>query len=96
MDFELLHNEADHQFEFQIDGQTAFVEYFTEGKKVYLTHTEVPASMQGQGIASQLIQKTLRHLKAHHRILVPQCSFVSAYVNEHPEWRSILSEGYQM
>lgn len=96
MPHELIHNEASHQFEFQIDGKVAFVEYFTEGKKVYLTHTEVPESLRGNGIASQLIAQTLAYLKKHHKILVPQCAFVSAYIDGHPEWRSILSEGYQM
>jgi predicted GNAT family acetyltransferase len=96
MQSELIHNETGHQFEFGIDGQTAFVEYFTEGKKIYLTHTEVPEAIQGQGIGTELVKQTLRYIKKHHWILVPQCAFVSAYVDNHPEWHSILSEGYQM
>lgn len=96
MQSKLIHNEASNQFEFQIDGQIAFVEYFTEGKKIYLTHTEVPESERGNGISTELVKQTLQYVKKHHWILVPQCSFVSAYVDNHPEWHSILSEGYQM
>lgn len=96
MSYELIHNEASSQFEFQIDGKAAFVEYFTEDKKIYLTHTEVPESLRGHGIATELIKQTLAYIKRHHWTLIPQCSFVVAYVNDHPEWRSILSEGYQM
>ncbi|MFT3793519.1 GNAT family N-acetyltransferase [Flavobacterium sp.] len=92
----MRHNKTEHQFEFQIDDQVAFVEYFTEGQKIYLTHTEVPQSLRGNGIASELIRQTLGYIKKQHWILVPQCSFVVAYVNDHPEWHSILSEGYQM
>ncbi len=91
-----IHNQQQQQFELHVPDGIAFVEYFTEGKKLYLTHTEVPESARGKGIASELIGQTLDYLKRHHFTLVPQCAFVSAYVDQHPEWRSILSEGYQM
>lgn len=93
---QLIHNETEHQFEFHMEGKVAFVEYFTEGQKIYLTHTEVPKSLRANGIATELIQQTLGYIKKQHWTLIPQCSFVSAYVNNHPEWHSILSEGYQM
>lgn len=96
MKSQLFFNEASHQFEFDVDGQTAFIEYFTEGNKIYLTHTEVPQDLRGNGIATRLVTQTLQYLKKHHWIVVPQCAFVSAYINNHPEWHSILSEGYQM
>ena len=91
-----VHNEASKQFELHIDDQIAFVEYYTEGKKIFLTHTETPQSMQGKGIASELIRQTLQHIKKEHLVLVPLCAFVSHYIDSHPQWRSILSEGYQM
>jgi len=96
MESKLNFNEASSQFELEVDGQTAFVEYFTEGQKIYLTHTEVPEDLRGNGIGTKLIKQTLQYIKKHHWVLVPQCAFVSAYVNDHPEWHSILSEGYQM
>jgi predicted GNAT family acetyltransferase len=96
MQSELIHNEVSSQFEFQLGNELAFVEYFTEGRKIYLTHTEVPESHRGNGIGTELIEQTLQYIKKHHRVLVPQCAFVSAYIDNHPEWHSILSEGYQM
>lgn len=35
-------NEDQSQFELSAGGHTAFLEYYTEGKKIYLTHTERP------------------------------------------------------
>lgn len=93
---QFVHNEAGSQFELHIGGQFAFVEYYTEGKKIYLTHTETPKNLQGQGIASELILQTLQHIKKQHQVLVPLCAFVSHYIDNHSQWRSILSEGYQM
>lgn len=96
MAYALFHNQAQNQFEFELENGSAFVEYFTEGEKIYLTHTEVSESLRGNGIATQLIRQTLHYIKERHWTLVPQCAFVSDYVGQHPEWRSILSEGYQM
>jgi len=78
------------------DGSVAFVEYVLKGDKVYLTHTEVPKSHQGKGIASQLVGQTLAMIKSESKTLVPLCSYVSKYVSNHPEWHSLLSDGYQM
>lgn len=91
-----VHNETDNQFELHIGLQIAFVEYYTEGTKIYLTHTETPAALQGRGIANALISQTLAHIKKQQQVLVPLCSFVSQYLDKHPQWHSILSEGYQM
>jgi len=96
MESQFIFNETARQFEWHIDGKIASIEYFTEGKKIYLTHTEVPESLRGNGIGTKLIKQTLDYIKKHHLVLVPQCSFVSAYVDSHTEWHSILSEGYQM
>lgn len=93
---ELILNEAENQFEIAIDNQTAFIEFIRKGKKIFLTHTEVPKSLEGQGIGTALVNKTLHYIKANHLVLVPSCSFVAHYVNKHDEWQSILSEGYQM
>jgi predicted GNAT family acetyltransferase len=94
--FELIHNEDESQFESHIDDQIAFVEYYFEEKKIYLTHTEVPKELQGQGFATQLIEQTLEYIKKNHLVLIPLCSFVANYVNKNPQWHPILSEGYQM
>jgi len=93
---ELILNQAENQFEIHIQNHVAFVEFIRKDKKIWLTHTEVPKAIEGQGIGSALVNKVLHHIKKNHLILVPSCSFVAAYINKNPEWSSILSEGYQM
>ena len=96
IDAELTVNEIQNQFEIHIDDHVAFIEFIQKGKKIWLTHTEVPKSIEGDGVGSTLVNKVLHYIKKNHLILVPSCSFVAAFVNRHPEWSSILSEGYQM
>ncbi len=93
---ELIHNESENQFELHIGEQIAFVEYYRDGNKIHLTHTEVPQSLQGHGVGSELTEKTFQYIRNNNLVLIPLCSFVAHYVNNHPQWHSILSEGYQM
>lgn len=94
---EFLKNDNPKQYELHLDdGAVAFVEYVSEADKVYLTHTEVPHSHRGHGVAQRLISRTLQHIRSESKTLVPLCSFVQWYVNNHDEWHSLLSDGYQM
>lgn len=88
----LIDNTADNQFEISIDAEIAFIEYIIKDDKIVLTHTEVPDAFQGRGVASILVHKVLVHVKSNDRTVVPQCSFVAAYIKERPEWHSLLAE----
>jgi len=89
-------NEEENQFELHTKGGIAFVEFIREGEKVYLTHTETPENLRGKGVAAELVKQTLQCARDNGLTVVPSCSYVAKYVNEHTEWNDILSEGYQM
>ncbi len=96
MDFELIHNEDGNQYEFQIEGRVAKVEYILKFPSIYLTHIEVPSSLEKQGIGSQLVLKVLEELKMKKLAVVPLCPFVAAYIKEHPEWMKIVDGRYHI
>lgn len=89
-------NKEQNQFELHKDGHVAFLEYIDEGKKIYMTHTEAPKELQGTGAAAQLVKKALEYSKENNLTVVPSCSYVAHYVNKNPEWKTVLSDGYQM
>lgn len=89
-------NEEEKQFELHHNSHVAFLEFFREGEKIYLTHTETPEALRGKGVAAQLVQRSLQCCKDNGFIVVPQCSYVAHYVDNNPVWRDILSDGYQM
>jgi len=88
----LQNNEALHQFELIIDGRKSFINYKQKGIKVYLIHTQVPPELEGQGIAGALVEKTLGYLQRHELKLIPLCSFVVAYLERNPQWKSLLAD----
>ena len=49
-DHALVHNENGKRFEFHIDGHVPRIEYIQTKDEIYLTHTEVPRELEGQGV----------------------------------------------
>lgn len=60
-----------------------------DGRRVF-SHTEVDPAYEGQGLASQLVKQALDDVRARGRTIVPLCSFVSGYVERHPEYADLV------
>lgn len=89
----LINNTAQLQYEYHIGDAVALAEYVRTPKgEIFLTHTEVPPSLQGQGIASALIGDVLADIDRQGLRVVPVCPFVSDYIRRHPEWQRIVTE----
>jgi predicted GNAT family acetyltransferase len=83
-------NKAQHRFEMSAGGDTAVAYYSLSPGVITFTHTEVPAALRGQGIASRLMRGVLETARAEGLKVVPRCSFVTAYMNRHPEFNDLL------
>lgn len=86
-------NQSQHRFELPLDGgKTAYVEYKNCGDSVLeLTHTEVPAGFEGQGIGGKLLQGAFEVIKEKNYRIVAVCGFVAKYVERHPEYQSLVA-----
>lgn len=91
--YELKNNRINKQFEYHIEGHIPRVEYIRAKEKIFLTHTEVPEKLEGQGIASQLVKAVLEEIERQDLTLVPLCPFVAGYIKRHPEWRKLVLKG---
>ena len=80
-----------NRFELEIEGITAFLEYKRSGDWLFLIHTEVPEAMEGKGVGSAIIQKTLQYAKDNNYKIVPICPFVQSFLKRHPEWNEIVA-----
>jgi uncharacterized protein len=83
-------NKAKHRFEVDVGDEVAVANYRLEPGAIALTHTEVPVSLQGQGIGSRLVRAVLEKIRADGLKVVPRCSFVSAYLARHPEFNDLV------
>lgn len=92
----LLVNNNKKQFELVVDGFTARIEYQQWDEKMALTHTEVPRELEGRGVATAIIEKTLVYMEGKELKLIPLCPFVIGYLEKHPEWKRILNINVKM
>lgn len=93
-DYELIDNKKNRRYEFHVDNYIAKIEYLkSKNGDVYLTHTEVPTAIEGRGIATKLVEKTLQNIDEQHLKVIPICSFVASYIRRHPQWHHIVLNG---
>ena len=86
------------RFELGNGTEVPFVEYIQNKQNtIFLTHTEVPVSLEGQGIGSIIVSKTLDYIRESGTVMAPLCPFVAAYLKKHPEKaQGILAPGYNI
>lgn len=83
-------NRAEQEFEIDVDGHRATAAYQREGDTIVFTHTRVPRAIEGRGVGSKLIRGALDAVRDEGLKVVPQCPFVAAYIERHPEYRALL------
>ncbi len=80
------------RFEMPVEGGMAFVSYRRDNGALNLMHAEIPAHLEGQGVGSKLVRGTFDLIRARGEKMRPFCSFVSAYLRRHPEYRDLLAD----
>lgn len=93
MSYDIRNNEQSSQYETTVDGQVAYAAYDREGDDVIVfTHTIVPDELSGRGIAGALVKHALDAARSQNLKVVPQCSYVAAYIKRHPEYEDLLAQ----
>ena len=94
---QLILNEEKKRFELEVEGKTAFIEFILNNENIlFLTHTEVPIGLEGKGVGSEIVSKTLNYIQEKEYTLAPLCPFVATYIKRHPEWKTILAKGFNV
>lgn len=84
------------RYETEVNGYTAFIEYIKAKNAIYLTHTEVPVQLEGNGVGKALVRKVLTDLKTEDSKVAPLCPFVAKFIIDNPEWKSLVADGYNV
>jgi predicted GNAT family acetyltransferase len=87
----IVHRAEQQAFVAEIDGRTAVCAYRRDGDTLLLHHTEVPAALQGRGLAAALVQAALAWARAERLRVRPTCGYVAAYMRRHPDTQDLLA-----
>ncbi len=56
-------------------------------------HTLVPAKIGGRGVALRLVEALVADARQHGFTIIPECSYVAAAFQRHPDWADLLDHG---
>lgn len=87
---EVTNNTEKHRFELAVDGQIAATYYEIADGVITFVHTEVPPELGGKGIGSKLIKGALDQVRKDGLKVIPQCPFVKAFIEKHPDYQDLL------
>ena len=86
----IVHNATASRFETRVDSQLCVADYALDGRRMSMTHTYVPPTLEGRGIAAALVAEALAHARREGWRVRPQCSYVARYMQRHPETLDLL------
>ncbi len=87
---QIVHEKENQRFTLNINGEFAKVDYVLKDEKMYLTHSEVPFNLRGQGIGKVLVEKTFEQLITEKYTAVAVCSYIKAVKNKSDYWKGII------
>ena len=89
-DVAVTDNTAEHRFEVNLEGDTAFAEYQLKPGQLVLPHTVVPPAFEGKGVASALARHAFGYARDRGLKVVPTCEFMAGWVKKHPEAQDVV------
>lgn len=88
---EVSNNEAKSRYTASLGGEPAGIAaYERSDDTITFTHTVVDEEVEGQGIGSTLIRHALDDARSQGLTVVPQCGFVAAFIEDHPEYQDLV------
>jgi predicted GNAT family acetyltransferase len=86
----VLNNTDKNRYELSVDGHLAATYYRISDGVITFIHTEVPDALAGRGVGGKLVKGALDQVRAAGLKVVPQCPFVRAYIEKHPDYADLL------
>jgi predicted GNAT family acetyltransferase len=87
---QITHDVARSAFLAGIDGRHGELHYSRlDAETVAFDHTFVPIELRGHGIAERLVTAGMRWAREQKLRVVPACSYVSSFMDHHPEWNDL-------
>ena len=81
------------RFEIRLgDRVVGLASYHVENGTMALPHTEVDPTVGGRGIGSLLVAGVLAAARERGLTVLPYCSFVRHYIEQHPEEIELVAE----
>jgi uncharacterized protein len=88
---EVHDNAPASRFEASVAGHTAVAQYEIGPRVITFTHTRVPETLRGKGIANELAKVALAAARERGLLVIPKCTFFASYMRRHPDTLDLLA-----
>jgi hypothetical protein len=89
---EVRNNAERNRYELIVDDEVVGVaDYRDEGDVRVFPHTQIKASLRGQGLGAQMVRGALEDTRSTGHRVVPACWFVAEFIDANPEYRDLLA-----
>jgi predicted GNAT family acetyltransferase len=86
----IVDNVSAQRFEATVDRQLCVLDYRIDGHTLLLNHAGVPDAVGGRGIAAALTRFALESARQRGMAVVPNCSYVAAWIRRHPAYADLV------
>ena len=93
---ELQNNEFLRQFETQVDGCLARIEYAEQERKIFLTKIVIPGEIDNVEFEENFIKSVLEFISEKNMKVVPTSPKIAGFVRRNKSYKSLLPVGIKL
>ncbi len=86
----MIDNRAENRFELHEDSHLVWANYRIRDGRTVIPHVEADPALRGTGAAGRLMQQIVDYARAEKLVIVPRCSYATAWFERHPEADDVL------
>ena len=91
MEVKIIHDEEYQQFTVEMGEEDAELAYARPAPDTLdFTHTYVPESARGKGIANKLIEAGLCYAEENGLLVIATCPVVEKFISKNPDYQKLL------
>ena len=87
-------NDSRSRYEMSLGGRVVgLADFVARGGILDIPHSEVLPEFRGRGLAGVLVGAALDDLRRRGERVIPSCSYVAAFITDHPEYADLVTAG---
>ena len=96
MDFDLKDNDFLRQFEIDVDGNLAKIEYSLQERKIFLTKIIIPEAIEDNNFEDIFIKEVFTNIDDRNLKVVPTSPTIAKFIRKNKQYKQLLPVGIKI